>query len=87
MLINVSSKFIKEYRKLPARVKKKAKEKENIFCLNCFDPRLKTHKLSGNQKQCCAFWIDDYYRIKFIFLSQEEVLFLTIGSHDIYKKN
>ena len=32
-----------------------------------------------------AFWINYSYRIKFIFSGEDEVLFLDIGPHDIYK--
>jgi len=63
----------------------KAEEKEKIFRQNFFDSRLRTHKLSGKDKNCWAFWINNSYRIKFIFLSKKEVLFLDIGTHDIYK--
>ncbi|GIV28879.1 MAG: hypothetical protein KatS3mg027_2693 [Bacteroidia bacterium] len=77
--------FDKSYRKLPKEVKEKAKLKEKIFRKDPFDPRLKTHKLFGKEKECWAFWIDYRYRIKFIFLDDNEVLFLDIGTHEIYK--
>lgn len=85
MIIKVSPKFEKHYRRLPTKIKEKAKGKEFIFRENPFDLRLKTHKLSGKNKRCWAFWIDRFFRIKFIFLSKREVLFLDIGTHDIYK--
>ena len=59
-----------------------AKEKELIFRRNPFDARLNTHKLHGKDKECWAFSVIHAYRIKFIFLSDEEVLFLDIGTHD-----
>ncbi|MBI2639438.1 MAG: type II toxin-antitoxin system mRNA interferase toxin, RelE/StbE family [Candidatus Sungbacteria bacterium] len=77
--------FDRRYRKLPLKVKKKAKEKENIFRNNPFDSRLHTHKLHGENENSWAFWIDYTYRIKFVFLAKEEVLFLDIGTHDMYK--
>jgi len=77
--------FDKSYKKLPKRIKDKAKEKEKIFRENPFNPVLGTHKLLGKEKESWAFDIDYHYRIKFIFLSDEEVLFLDIGTHDIYK--
>lgn len=83
--IEYSNKFLKSSTKLPERIIEKAEEKERIFKENPFDPRLKTHKLSGKDKGCWAFWIDNSYRIKFIFLSKREVIFLNIGTHDIYK--
>ena len=86
MIIKISSKFEKNYSRLPEKIKKKAKKKEFIFRNNPFDIRLRMHKLSGIEKNCWAFWIDNCYRIKFIFLSKGEVLFLAVGTHDIYKK-
>jgi len=77
--------FDKNYRKLTREVRDKAKEKERMFREGPFHPVLKTHKLSGKNKECWAFWITYSYRIKFIFLPNEEVLFLDIGTHEIYK--
>lgn len=85
MIIHLSSKFEKNYQKLPKRIKEQAKEKEPIFRKNPFDTRLRTHKLLGKDKECWAFWVTRSYRIKFIFLPNREVLFLDIGLHDIYK--
>jgi len=85
MRIKVASLFEKNYKKLPKRIKEKAKEKEMIFRNNPFDTRLKTHKLKGKQCQSWAFWINNSYRIKFLFISSDEVLFLDIGTHEIYK--
>ncbi len=85
MLIRTSPVFDKHYRKLSIKLKDKAKEREKIFRANPFHPLLRTHKLSGKEKEHWAFWITHSYRIKFIFLSDEEVLFLDIGTHDIYQ--
>lgn len=86
MKIKISSKFEKNYQRLPKNIKDKAKKKEIFFRENPFEFQLKTHKLSGKERECWAFWIDDSYRIKFIFLSKREVLFLDVGTHNIYKK-
>ena len=83
--IKISPQFGKHYQKLPKRIKKIAKEKEKIFRENSFDSRLGTHKLKGEQKETWAFLITYSYRIKFLFLSSGEVLFLDVGTHDIYK--
>lgn len=85
VVIKVSSKFEKQYRRLPQRIKAQAKEKELIFRNNLFEPVLKTHKLSGKDENCWAFWINYSYRIKFLFLAKNKILFLEIGKHDIYK--
>jgi len=83
--IEYSEKFLKSLEKLPERIIEKAGVKEKIFRENPFDSRLGTHKLHGKEKEVQAFWVDYNYRIKFIFLSDEEVLFLDIGTHKIYK--
>ncbi len=83
--IEYSKRFLKSLNKLPKRTIGQAGEKEKIFRENCFDPRLKTHKLKGKQQDSWAFWINDSYRIKFIFLNDNKVLFLNIGTHGIYK--
>lgn len=83
--IEYSRKFLKSLSRLPKRIIDKAELKEKAFKENCFDSRLKTHKLHGKEKEHWAFWVDYKYHIKFSFLNNEEVLFLDIGTHDIYK--
>ena len=85
MKIKISSLFEKHYKKLPQNIKAQAKGKEEIFRNNPFNPILKTHKLSGKEKECWAFWINYSYRVKFIFINSEEILFLDVGTHEIYK--
>jgi mRNA-degrading endonuclease YafQ of YafQ-DinJ toxin-antitoxin module len=85
MRITVSPRFEKNYKSLPKRIKEKAKEQELVFRKNPFDPRLKTHRLTGREKEAWAFSINYPYRIKFIFLTEDEVLFLDVGTHEIYK--
>ncbi len=84
MVIIISPRFEKNYKKLPVEIKIKAKAKESIFRLNPFDPRLRTHKLHGKEREHWAFCIDQSYRIKFLFIAKDEVLFLDVGTHSIY---
>ena len=83
-LIETASRFDHHYKKLPKRLKELAKGKESIFRVDPFDHRLKTHKLHGKDSKYWAFSVDNRYRIKFIFIAEEHVLFLDIGTHDIY---
>lgn len=85
MTIRVSSKFRKTYKKLPARIKTKAKEKEKIFRNDPFHSRLDTHKLHGKYKDYWAFTIVGQYRIMFAFADSETIDFVNIGTHEIYK--
>lgn len=83
--IELSNNYKKSFRKLHPKVQEEALKKIRIFQVNPFHPTLRTHKLSGKEKEHWAFWINYSYRVKFLFLGDEEVLFLDIGTHDIYK--
>ena len=85
MRISYSSKFEREYRKLPLSVKRTAEKKEESFRINPFDVRLKTHKLKGRLKDFWSFYINDKYRIIFEFVSKQEIWFHSVGTHAIYK--
>ena len=61
--IEYSKNFLKSLRKLPERIISQAEEKEKIFKDNSFHSVLRTHKLSGKDKDCWVFWINYSYRI------------------------
>lgn len=85
MRIYYSSKFLKEYKKLPREVKLLAEKQEKIFRKYPFDPRLKTHHLTGKLKNFLAFSIDYKHRIIFEFAGKDVVWFHSVGTHDIYR--
>ena len=83
--IDTHSTFEKHYKRLSKGVKETAKAKESIFRNNPFQAMLDTHKLHGKDRGAWAFSVNQKYRIKFIFLADNSVLFLDIGTHDIYR--
>ncbi len=83
--VDYSERFLKQLSRLPKRLVDQAQEKEIVFKKNPFDSRLDTHKLHGKDKDSWSFSITHKYRIKFIFISENRVLFLEIGTHDIYQ--
>ena len=85
MVIRISSKFKKAYKKLPNYVKEKTKEKEKIFRINAFDAGLGSHKLHGKYKDYWAFVVVGQYRIMFAFINKDKIDFINIGTHEIYK--
>ncbi len=85
MNIYYSPEFVRRFKKLPRESKLEAFEKEKIFKKDPRNPKLKTHKLSGNLAGKLAFWVDFRTRIIFSFVDSETVYFHSIGSHDIYK--
>lgn len=80
-----SNKFAREYKRLSIKIKKKAEIKELIFRKNPFNPRLKTHKLTGKLQQFWSFSVDYKHRIIFQFKTKKTVWFHSIGSHQIYR--
>ena len=86
MEIIYSSKFAREYKKLPEQVKKLAEELEPIFRKDPFDPKLKTHKLKGRLQGFLSFSIGYKYRIIFeLSPDKKTVHFHSVGDHDIYE--
>lgn len=85
MTIHVSRQFEKQFKKLPTPIQTLGLIKENIFREDPYHPILRTHKLQGKEKEAWAFWINYSYRIKFIFLAPDKVLFFEVGTHKIYR--
>lgn len=84
MRIYFSSKFGREYKKLPREVKESAEEEE-LFRINPFNQTLRTHKLTGKLKDYWSFSINSKYRIIFEFVKEDTVWFHSVGSHRIYE--
>ncbi|TRZ78337.1 type II toxin-antitoxin system mRNA interferase toxin, RelE/StbE family [bacterium] len=86
MKIIYSSKFAREYKKLPQNIKDIAEQQEMIFRKDSFDPKLKTHKLKGRLKGFLSFSIGYKYRIIFEFsINVKTAYFHSVGNHDIYQ--
>ena len=84
MKIYYSSKFAKEYRRLPKKIKLLAEKKEIVFRKDPFDPRLNTHKLSGKLKMYHSFSINFQYRVIFEIVQKDVIWFHSVGTHEIY---
>jgi len=85
MDVGYSPKFLKNASRLPKKLIALAEEKEILFREDPHHPSLRTHQLHGKERGTSAFWINYHYRIKFIFLSDNRVLFLDIGPHNFYE--
>lgn len=86
MEIVYSSKFIREYKKLPDNIKDIAEQQETLFRKNPFDPKLKTHKLNGKLQDFLSFSIGYKYRIIFeLSKDKKTAYFHSAGDHDIYQ--
>lgn len=86
MKIIYSSKFAREYKKLPISIKDIAEKQEKLFRQNPFNIKLKTHKLKGRLRGFLSFSIGYRYRIIFEFSKNKKtVYFHSVGDHDIYQ--
>jgi len=77
--------FIRAFKKCTRHnpnLKSEIRDKIEIFKINPFDSRLKTHKLSGKLQDLYSFSLDYDYRIIFSFFEKEKVIFENIGKHD-----
>ena len=85
MRVDYSRQFLKSASRLPAKVIVLANEKEALFKTSPFHPSLETHKLHGKDREAWAFSVNRKIRIKFVFITGEHALFMTIGAHGIYQ--
>jgi mRNA-degrading endonuclease YafQ of YafQ-DinJ toxin-antitoxin module len=81
--IRVTSHFTRQYKRLSSEIQNTAEDRERIFRADAFDPRLRTHKLSGRLKNLWAFSVTPDLCIIFEFLKADEVLFHSIGPHQV----
>ncbi len=84
MDIFYSSKFEREYKKLPLAAKRISEKKEKVFRENPFSSVLRTHKLKGSLKEFYSFSISQKYRIIFEIIDENTIWFHSIGDHSIY---
>ena len=80
-----ASKFVAELKKLPSEFVVVAIRKEKIFKDNPLHPSLRLHRLSGQLQGLWSISISGSYRIIFERQANGDILFISIGKHDIYK--
>jgi mRNA interferase RelE/StbE len=77
--------FKKDYRKLPEEIRKAFDEKLSLFLSNINHPSLRVKRIQGTSDR----WegsVTMKYRFTFQF-SNDDVIFRTIGTHDILNRN
>ncbi|MFA6486725.1 MAG: type II toxin-antitoxin system mRNA interferase toxin, RelE/StbE family [Candidatus Magasanikbacteria bacterium] len=80
-----SSKFITEFHKLSKNLQLLAVKKEVIFKDNPLHPSLRLHALQGKLKGLWSISISGGYRIIIDRQKNGDILFISIGKHDIYR--
>jgi mRNA-degrading endonuclease YafQ of YafQ-DinJ toxin-antitoxin module len=86
MEVSFSDSFKKAFRK---RIKNPIIEREfwyklGLFIESPFNPKLKTHKLSGKLKSLWSFYVDYDFRVVFYFTKDkpQKAVLVDIGTHD-----
>jgi mRNA interferase YafQ len=64
------------------RLKNKFEQAITLFVSNPYNPKLRTHKLSGVLDGSWSFSIDYDCRVIFDFIDEKTVLLIDIGTHD-----
>lgn len=85
MKIKLHPKFEKSYKSRIASNKKLVQQTEiriGLFKADPKNPLLKTHKLKGAKKGLSSFFITGDIRIVYMPITEDEVLFSDIGSHN-----
>ena len=80
-----SQSFLKEAIKLPAEILNIFAKKEKIFKLNPLHPSLRLHQLHGELDYLWSISLNKNYRAIFKRQKNGDILFVSIGKHDIYK--
>jgi len=85
IIIVYSPQFAKKLNSFDYDLQEEVIEKIELFKDTKNHKSLKVHKLHGPQKDKHGFSVNYKTRVVFRYLSKQEVVFLVIGDHDIYK--
>lgn len=83
--IEYSRKFIKEFKRLPEVIKERAVKTEKLFQENPLHPSLRLHQLHGKLKEYWSISITLDYRIIFKRMDDGNIVFGSVGKHEIYE--
>ncbi len=83
--IEYSTNFVRKLKKLPNNIINIAKNKESKFKKNPLHPSLRLHELHGKFSGLWSISINNNYRIIFERQDNGDIVFISIGRHDIYK--
>lgn len=85
MRIHYTPSFLRKMKKLEKSLREEAFDKIKLFEQDPQSYLLKTHKLHGKLDGRYSFSVNYQTRIIFIYINTQEVAFLGVGNHDMYK--
>lgn len=78
-------KFVSEFQLLPTALQKRAVKTERLFRTNPLYPSLRLHALQGRLKGSWSISVTMKVRIIFKRMENGDIVFYSIGQHDIYR--
>ena len=85
MIIRYKPSFVRDFKKLPIELQEEALERIDLFKDVENHKKSKVHKLKGRLEDSYSFSVTYSHRIVFSYESKDTVVFLAVGSHNIYK--
>lgn len=76
--------FLAQFKRLPKDIQKITVAKEAFFQDNPLHPSLRLHALKGKLKDLWSISITLNYRIIFKRVANGDIIFISIGKHDLY---
>ena len=83
--VDTSARFEKEFSRLPKHIQQLTHKKDALFRQDAFHRSLETHKLGGALRDDWAYSVNKHYRVHFYFVDDHTVVYISIGTHEIYK--
>lgn len=83
--ITFSPRFLRLLKKCSPDLFQEARENIEMFRDEKNHHLLKIHKLSGRLREQWSFSVNYQTRILFVYLAPNEVFFVVIGDHDVYR--
>jgi plasmid maintenance system killer protein len=84
MFFRYKPSFVRQLNKLPTAIQDEVFEKLELFKNVENHQKLKVHKLKGKLQSFYSFSVNYSHRIVFAYETKNDVVFISIGDHDIY---
>ncbi len=81
MKVRFHKKFVKDYGHLDVKIRRIFENRLQIFCTNPYQAKLCNHPLKGKWQGYRSINISGDFRVVYKEVNEEEVIFVTIGSH------
>jgi len=82
MNVHFSKRFLKSAKALSQKDQQRLTGRIEWFRVDPFDPRLKTHALTGRLQGIWSFSLTYKYRVTYVLADPNTAVFMDVGSHN-----